>query len=667
MTKKSIIISSLILTMGLASVTLSDAQTRRLPERRTPTIKRAPSTSETSTPATESQSESQSHTSVGGRANANTSTTSTGTRPESSASTTSYGGRGSSSTANTSSSGGRANASTSTSTSGGRSNAGTVSTGSRSGSSASTSSSGGRSGNPVTRPGTTSTGRRPTDSYVVSNVSGDTREEKIRNGFKLETVTKLDNRASLTKSLPGEAAMEPIIYSGNTLYVLRTKTVSVDQPGTTLFVGEDFSSIYPGALVYCDKELANGRPRLVDLDRGESKITINLANAGNSSKTVVPDFNNTHEAIESMLTSMWKGSIKPSVSLSSKGTAYSSINSMALDLNVDASFLGQKAKVSMNSSSSSTNITSVVDYTQDYYKVTLNQETDKSKYFAENVTWADIAQALNSNGPIGIITSVTYGRRAYLFKEYKSSAFTLKGKESAEVLGQKISSAQDIADSSKCSNSWIYIGGTDQDSAGSILKDTDKATETLANSLTLKKGQMGIPISYTVKYLATNATCSVSTTGSYTETEYVAVPKTVHVEIECTANTACSDGVRVDIYYNTMTVDKNGNMRLVTSHGKESDYYEYGGYNYDKTLLKHGQKKSFDLKIPEGEYICGNLYVRIFSKTAAGQSHHCKMSGQIDPTVHDGSVSFRIGGSALAGGNLNYNSGSQDKFINSKK
>lgn len=482
-----------------------------------------------------------------------------------------------------------------------------------------------------------------------------TNAEGIRNLFDSQEILNIENGTSLTRGLPDAPSLPGKIVSDGTIYLLKTKMVSVDQKSEEIIYDEYPSSIFPGALVYCDQELANGSPSLVHLDRGECTVTMaNLINKGYTTRTYVPSFSTTHDAMSEMITEMFKADVRPSISLLDKATAYTSTNKMSLDLGVDASFLGNKANVKFEKSSSSTNIISVINFTQSYYTLTLDEVTDVSTYFAENVTPSMINDAIKKRGPIGIITSVTYGRRAYFFREYKTSSSKFSAQESAKIMGQKVSSSQEIADEMTSTNSWVYIGASEAEQSGRVLLNmTDEGFRSeLASNLTLVRGQAAVPIAYTVKYLGSGNKCTTKVTGEYTETEYRAVPKSVHIKIYCKCSTNCSDNVKVQFYYNTMKIDENGNCSRVIIPSKQSDYNRFGGYRYDSCTMSHNTEKSFELPIPNGEYIDGKVHVYVMSKTTVGADYMDKQNGWMDPMDPNGEpgvIDFRIYGEAVKG------------------
>ena len=73
---------------------------------------------------------------------------------------------------------------------------------------------------------------------------------------------------------------------------------------------------------------------------------------------------------------------------------------------------------------------------------------------------------------MAIITSVTYGRRAYKIYKYSSRNFKFSGDESIKMYGQSLASSQEIAENSETKDIWLYLDGGDVESNGAILAGT---------------------------------------------------------------------------------------------------------------------------------------------------------------------------------------------------
>ena len=175
------------------------------------------------------------------------------------------------------------------------------------------------------------------------------RRDAINNGFSGQ-VSK-DNATALTRTPLADEALPGVIVNRNgDAFILESTTKSANVSGEEMFAMPN-SGIYPGALVYADKDLADGKPTLVGLSYGKVTLYIDFDNGKQAYKEgVINDAAHVREAINELLRQNG-GNYAPPINLNAKKTTYSSTAKMALDLNVSASFLGATANVDTKTSS----------------------------------------------------------------------------------------------------------------------------------------------------------------------------------------------------------------------------------------------------------------------------------------------------------------------------
>ena len=542
---------------------------------------------------------------------------------------------------------------------------------------------------------TTNTGSRPSTSvsYGTASRSGGSssqasasqdRAKAINNGF--ENRYSYDRKDALTKTPVNDGPLPKIIVNtAGEAFILSTTTKNVvDQGGPEMFAA-DITSIYPGAIIYVNSDLANGKPQLVGLPYGTVDLKIDYNTGGQTTKYgVINDPGKIQTAIYQLLEA--KDTYVQPANMNSTSTSYTSISKMAIDLGVDSKFLGATVKVDTKTTSSNSKIVEVQDFTQKYYTISVIPNPDKSTYFGKDVTWDHILNKINQNGcPLGMINSVTYGRRAYVFNEYVTSDFQFKGNQSGSYSGTTVTSAQDITKSSKSSKEWMYMMGGSASSAATVLGGS-KIKDALAKEAELKIGpsNQGVPICYTAVFLASGRGITAKATGQYTETGYVKCPKTVRWEIKNTAY-AAGDCIKFKAMYNVIYVfpdgkDADGNVKynfeVVTGKGSgEKRFADYIENKYEKGTKKVRTMPTNDIEkctTPSGRrvnidncYIYGNVYYTIRSQTAKGQDCSEKESGWFD--ISSGSMYVEMGGSALAGGGGVHTTGKCDPKPMGKK
>ena len=399
----------------------------------------------------------------------------------------------------------------------------------------SSSTSSGSSSSNSTSSNTTST---PSATAIPTPTTDEQRRDQINDGLRGRI--SLDNAKALTIRMPSEEALPEYMESGNYVLHLEKEKHDVNDPKDTIFAA-NFDNIYPGAIVFANGYLADGDPVLCGLDPGTVTVRVNFNTGGVSSKSNVE--NTAHAIQDAIFEILNKSKYGPKPNVRFKDHYVSSVNEMAATLNVSASFLKIKADVKTSATSKESSITRVQDYTQEYYTVAITQESDKSKYFGPKVTWAKILETMGqyANAPLAIITSVTYGRKAYKFTDFASSSFKFDASLSASGGGQSVSSTVNLAQSSEAKSTWMYIDGGDADSAGTILRgeDIDKAISGEDGKSKLQfnvETSQGVPLYYTVRFLASGITAKVSTIGSYTTVSYKPLPSIV----SCTYRNNCT-------------------------------------------------------------------------------------------------------------------------------
>lgn len=490
------------------------------------------------------------------------------------------------------------------------------------------------------------------------------RREGIRNYFNNNN--RNDNAAALTRTPIQDEKLEPVLITstGDAMVLQTRERSSNDNPVDEVYAIPDQSRIYPGAIIYANGDLANGRPTLVGLHPGTVTLTIDFDNGGETTKRgVINDASHVKAAIEEMIRECENRGTTPPMNASKKSTTYSSASKMALDLNVSASFLKSSAKVSLETTSSETSLVEVQNYTEAYYTVYAQLESDKDLYFGDDVTADQIAQKVNSeNAPLAIITSVTYGRRAYRFKEYKTKDFDFKSSQSGEGAGVKAESAEEITESSKYSNEWMYIKGGGPSLAKEIFTsgNIDEAIGKCVGEQIGLKNQ-GIMLTYQSAFLASGRVCTTNGSVKYNETQYVKCPHSVSFEVNTDVTGVAGDCIKFKVMYDVIHV--TGNMQdgykyeIVRGKGKGEEAY----LDFRDLKTDYKSRKTFTLPLADVEkdsritrkdncYVWPRVYYTIRCKSSAvhGDWHETEQ-GYYDLSGID-KVRVELRGSHLKGG-----------------
>ena len=475
-----------------------------------------------------------------------------------------------------------------------------------------------------------------------------TRQKAYEEGFSY--FSKMDNATSLTVPAISEANLPSVIQSNGKAYVLTKETHDARNTAESFFA-TNYENIYPGAIVWADASLANGDPTLVGLSPGAITLRVDFNTGGSSRKTGVA--NTADEVQEAIYSLVREAKYRPAPSLNYKSFYSSSAEEMAVSMKANLSFLNNKANVTTNFSKSETHVYQVQDYTQRYYTVSVTQESDKSKYFGDNVPWSKVSGKLgerNYSVPMAIITSVTYGRRAYKIYKYSSRNFKFSGDESIKMYGQSLASSQEIAENSETKDIWLYLDGGDVESNGAILAGTSMDQALSSNLAYNPSTSQGVPISYTVRFLATGKTATVSTTGSYTTYSYQELPTTINVTFRNNATHIAGAGLKMRLDYKVFKFDANGNKVSVR---KENQDVEPNYTRYVENNIGFGDTKQFNLKLNPGEFLDGTIRFQVRCKTSSSANWHNDVVADILPDQY-GIIDLDIHGAIRPGGTSAY-------------
>ena len=523
-------------------------------------------------------------------------------------------------------------------------------TGSRPSSTAGNNNSGSR---PSSTSGNSNSGSRPSSNASSSSGSRPSSTSGNNNSGSRNSDNK-QSRGGI-KGRSGDSDNTEIDIHGNAVtrqkaYVLTKDTHDARNTAESIFA-TNYENIYPGAIVWADASLANGDPTLVGLAPGAITLRVDFNTGRSSRKTGV--VNSADEVQEAIYSLVRESRYRPSPSFNYKSYFSSSAEEMAVSMKANLNFLNNKANVTTNFSKSETHVYQVQDYTQRYYTVSVTQESDKSKYFGDSVPWSKVSAKLgerNYSVPMAIITSVTYGRRAYKIYKYSSRNFKFSGDESVKMYGQSLASTQEIAENSETKDIWLYLDGGDVESNGAILAGTSMEQAISSNLAYDPSTSQGVPIFYTVRFLATGKTATVSTTGSYTTYSYQELPTTINVTFRNNATHIAGAGLKMRLDYKVFKFDANGNKVSVRKENQdvEPNYTRYVEYNID-----FGGTKQFNLKLNPGEFLDGKIRFQVRCKTSSSGNWHNDIEDYILPDQY-GVIDLDIHGAIRPGGTNAY-------------
>ncbi len=374
-----------------------------------------------------------------------------------------------------------------------------------------------------------------------NNESGENPEGESIGAF----IENLDYDAeSLLNVQPTDASREPV-ESSETVEIQGTEELTC--VSTTFDLKNNFEDIailrptqdviWPGALVEANASLLDGLPEPARFSRAPVKIRIDLPGIGENGTKIVenPDQaliqNAIDEALEWWNANAYVDGYRNASSSSNRVTTSYSSRQAALDLGLNVEWAGGDVQSQFNYESSTTKRVVMATYKQAFYTVTFVQESgaQPEDVFGNDVSLEEVNAAFNSEAPPAYISSVTYGR-IIMFRMETSSSYTASEVETAfryaagaDVDGSLIGRYEEIL--AESSVELITLGGSASVASQAVTARTagDLTPIITGENAVYSRGNPGVPISYTVKYLKDDQLAKLGYTTQYTARECTSV------------------------------------------------------------------------------------------------------------------------------------------------
>ena len=472
---------------------------------------------------------------------------------------------------------------------------------------------------------------------ITTPANDEERRQQIRDGLKL--FSRSGKEANAVLEMEKESRQDRLVTVNGGACLITHRKVSVNQMNGELFP-ENTKNIFPGSLVYVDKYLAMGSPRSVNFGKEKNFGTVRLSADFilDSRADVVAQntLSDVHEGISQIMRKSFGSSYKPSGQYSSDEQTYSDVRKMSIEANCTVDYLA-KVDVKTKTTTNDEKIYKMKKINQQFYKITAEIENgDLSSVFGKDVTWKDIDEAIKANGPIAIITEVTYGRYGFYFHEYNKNSFNFVGSQKVSYLKNSVDSTQDIDQVTTSSRDWGYVFGGNAETAAKAVKSYDSFATEFNSTPNVGPDNQARPISFTVHFLSSDAICKKQTTGEYYEEVYRFCPNTIKTCIHNGAKVVGAAWLYVDMWYDTFRVINN----------QVVDYRRDIKWNHKWT--ERGLNEE-NIRLGAGEYFKPRARIRITHKHGGGPAFSTQVSSSGDIDLSDGTLYLEIGGSGYAG------------------
>ena len=292
--------------------------------------------------------------------------------------------------------------------------------------------------------------------------------------------------------------------------------------------------IWPGALVKANESLNDGLPEPFTLDRAPVTFSIDLPGIGENGIRTVP--NPTQSSIQAAIDSSlewWnanayqEGYVNAASSFLEWTSSYSS-KQTSLHTGFNLDWVSGEVMTAFNQNTSESNHVITGVFRQAFYTITFDTPSSPGAVFADHVSLDEIETTINRSAPPAYVANVTYGRLLTIqmsssnsySKEEIEAAFEYSAGLRSVSAELEVRYQQIVRESSFTA---FAIGGN----AAEALNINPQSAATFNGFLELvqgdnalySRGNPGVPISYTIRYLRDNRLTRLGATTEYTASQ----------------------------------------------------------------------------------------------------------------------------------------------------
>jgi thiol-activated cytolysin len=344
----------------------------------------------------------------------------------------------------------------------------------------------------------------------------------------------LDSLQDLPSAPPSSKAGEPSSPQRDGDYSCSTQNYSeTKQYDKIVALSANSESLWPGAIVSGDSVYTGLFTQLV-FDRAPLAVSISLENlAGQESmKMEAPSLSSFRDGLGKILAQDVTGST-PADIYSEVSQVYSE-QQLTLALGASVAYAGAKVSASFDWSNQQVLSRYVVNYTQAYYTVDVDQPSGPEAFFGPNVSLDLLKANVGIAGPPVYVSSITYGRMViFTFEsqysgEEMGAALDFAYKGGIDVSGSVSVSYKDIISNSKIT---AFILGGDGGAAAQSIDSYDSLMAFIKSGGNYSKDSPGAAIAYKLAYLKDNSPARLSYTTDYTVRSCTRVGQQIQVTL----------------------------------------------------------------------------------------------------------------------------------------
>lgn len=268
------------------------------------------------------------------------------------------------------------------------------------------------------------------------------------------------------------------------------------------------TGLYPGCLVLCNQHLVDNKPDIVELPRKAYDFGISLPNAESfDSKISKKDLDKN---ISKAVSEWWKNNENGNIPCNYNYKCIEIFNSqqLELELGMDTKSSDFKLNIDFKSIDKRTARDWLGIFEQPYFTAYINNMTssiDTLNCEGNKCTTVNLLKkrGVSNECPIGIVKSITYGRK--IFAHFHSNDVSLNLKSKLDLFLNKNGVSAESKNKAEYEEikknlevEMLVQGGA---TASCATINLDKLTNVIEENMSFTKEQRCVPISYSVRYL----------------------------------------------------------------------------------------------------------------------------------------------------------------------
>lgn len=277
------------------------------------------------------------------------------------------------------------------------------------------------------------------------------------------------------------------------------------------------NAIYPGALIYAE-DLADGSYNNIKSGKDRAPLHISTSSAviGIPALEVEnPSLSKIRTAMNDIMINQQRGALD--VQANFEILEVDSKEELSIALGGHFENKSVTANVSFDYSTNSEKTLKVVKFAQIYYTMDIDQPSSPEDVFTNP---KDAIEVLNSGKTPLYVSQVTYGRIAYFFMETTFDSEDIAAHVDGEYNGTFTAGGEsDFASSMEKGETKIsaLIVGGDGDGGITAVNGYEGFIEMLETGGQLNEKSLGVPVSYTLRFLSDNTIARTNLATSYTK------------------------------------------------------------------------------------------------------------------------------------------------------